>query len=66
MNRLKHEVEKLRRHSDEVLMAAAKMASIFRAEGLEKEAEQCEKAAAFIQRQDNDHFMAQIALPIGQ
>ncbi|MDI6777561.1 MAG: hypothetical protein QMD77_00025 [Patescibacteria group bacterium] len=66
MGRLKHEVEKLRRHSDEVLMAAAKMASVYRDEGKEQEAVQCEKSAEFLQGLDNNFFMATIALPSGQ
>jgi hypothetical protein len=63
MSRLKREVEKLRRHSDDVLLATAKLASIYRSEGKEQEAIQCEKSAEFIQALDNPYFMAQVALP---
>jgi hypothetical protein len=60
--RLKRDVEKLRRHSDDVLMAIVKMAKTYRAEGFEREAVQCERCAEFIQALDNPYFMAQISL----
>jgi len=63
MTRLKREIERLRRHSDDVLMAATKLASIYRSEGKEQEAANCERSAEFIQGLDNPYFMAQIALP---
>jgi hypothetical protein len=44
-------------------MAATKLASIYRSEGKEQEAANCERSAEFIQGLDNPYFMAQIALP---
>jgi len=63
MGRLKRQIEILRRHSDDVLVSAAKLAGIYRSEGMEEEAEFCEKSAEFLQGLDNPYFMAQISLP---
>jgi len=60
--RLQRKVDELRRQADETLLVLVKVAKIYREEGKEAEATQCEKAAEFIQGLDNDLFMASIAL----